>query len=513
MATVMAACPSKWLPGRRAPWRQLFSYARRTYSAGNATSSTRFTYVLPQHSKIRREELFEKLKGHAILSNHAAHNAAVILVTPDFAQHLDDEAFVCGIAQLMSGSSQNPEFHLLAAVVDHVAPLLGAHQPLSGISALRGHLDEILPELWTEAPPRTKEDDDAVAAIAFELGLPSVTLPLTRTTFINSRPSTLISRLIDTSGPKARIIRQAEKHSQRVRVFSPRYAQSVGDLGLYAPLAPVTRPRIVTGSFGNIVKAIEVDGQSIPASTELENAVNSAYQRLSSASSSPKPVGIWALVAPVSFSATREGSLGQAGLQSPLALDEAVDIRKLAQSTAQELEELYKQGGRLYKILSGGGGWGAKKGLLSLDPQQTHFSLSEEEEMERFMRTMEDDSGFAPPGSAIQFLTSVGATSDAKGQFEPGAVFGVPGDITPAAAELEEGGNFIGQHFGALSNEGVFISGPEFHDASHAGSPMESKLTVPHSRVYLMDRTGTEGSSMSWASGLAADAGTAALVM
>jgi hypothetical protein len=271
-----------------------------------------------------------------------------MLVTPDLVKHLDDEKLMGRVAQLLSGHVQTPKFHLLTAVVDHIAPQLGSYKPLAGISILRGHLGEILPGLWHETPPRTKEDADSVAALTFQLGRPTVTLPLTRTIFLNNRPSTLMASLFDFSGPEPRLVRRFEKHSQDVKVPSLQSAQSIGDLGLYAPLAPVTRPRIVAGSFGNIVKAVEVNGEVVPASTELEDAVNAAYQR--NTSTTPKAVGIWAMVAPASFSQLKKDALSQGSTVSGLALDENADPRELAHSTAHELKDLYAQGGRIYKI-------------------------------------------------------------------------------------------------------------------------------------------------------------------
>lgn len=127
--------------------------------------------------------------------------------------------------------------------------------------------------------------------------------------------------------------------------------------------------------------------------------------------------------------------------------------------------------------MSGGGGWGAKKGLLSLDPQRAHFSLSEEEEMQNFIQSM-NGGGFTPPGSEIQFFMSAPALPENTTEpYTPGVVFGVAGDVAvPKEAESMDG--FIGQHFGALSNSAVYLSGQGLPGGK------ETKLSVPHSRVY-----------------------------
>ena len=146
--------------------------------------------------------------------------------------------------------------------------------------------------------------------------------------------------------------------------------------------------------------------------------------------------------------------------------------------------------------MSGGGGWGPKKGLLSLDPQQSHFALSEEEEMERFVRTM-DNSSFAPTGSHIQFFIPAEGTADPSAT---GIVFGVHSDRSGQEAAVE---SYVAEgHFGGLSSQGVYIS-----DES------ESKLSVPNARVFVGQGKG-KGSKLLgfFGGGALADAGTAALM-
>ncbi|CRK46843.1 hypothetical protein BN1723_020146, partial [Verticillium longisporum] len=73
-------------------------------------------------------------------------------------------------------------------------------------------------------------------------------------------------------------------------------------------------------------------------------------------------------------------------------------------------------GQRIFQVISGGGGWGKKQGLLSLDTE-TQFSLTGEEDLESFIRSFhgqkggdgEDaplDSGVVAPGSTLQFFTT-----------------------------------------------------------------------------------------------------------
>lgn len=160
--------------------------------------------------------------------------------------------------------------------------------------------------------------------------------------------------------------------------------------------------------------------------------------------------------------------------------------------------------------MSGGGGWGPKKGLLSLDPQQEHFALSEEEEMEKFMRTMEN-SGFAPPGAHIQFFIPAMASPQTTACSANGIVFGIPlGTERIGETESTSNGYLVSDHFGALSSQGIYLSG-----RINAESPscQESKLSVPGSRIFVGNSEAKSGGFFKFlgAGGLA-DAGTISLM-
>lgn len=110
------------------------------------------------------------------------------------------------------------------------------------------------------------------------------------------------------------------------------------------PLRMLTEPRMVGEAFGNILKSVEVGEESFPASWELEKMVTGECK------------GVWARI-----TRTQPGEV--------------------------EKEMVMKPGVRLHRVLSGGGGWGAKKGLLSLDPQLE--KEGDGKEVERFAEMFE----------------------------------------------------------------------------------------------------------------------------
>lgn len=290
----------------------------------------------------------EKIRGSEILENPNSHDAAVVLVTPDLAKQLDNQSFISELVRALSRSTELGSFNLLCAVVDNVAPALGDASSVSGVSALRGHLDSLLPQFWQEAASRQKADVDSVAALTFNLGRPSITVPLTRTTFHNGRSSTLLSYRYDLSKGEPKLDKLAEKPSQQVNVSFEKPPQSIASLGLWAPLSPVTRGRLVTESFGNIVRGVDVDGQSTPASTELEAAVNSMFSHRAASDSHTGPMGVWAMITPETSQSSSWLSTGEPDPTAVLQ-GEAV-TKKDIESVSNYVEQKFQSGSRLYQV-------------------------------------------------------------------------------------------------------------------------------------------------------------------
>lgn len=292
--------------------------------------------------------MFDDLESKPLLRNSSKHDAALVVASPEFARQFEDPDFMGAMAKLLRGSSTTAQFHLLGAIVDQVAAPLGSSGSVQGISVLRGQVDRLLPSLWQPQSPKAKEDADAVSALSFSIGNPTLTLPLARTMFKNSRGSTLLASQYNLSHSSPRLENHAEKYTQRVCVSPPRQPHSISDLGLWAPLLPLTPARQITESFGNIIRGIQVDEQSIPASTELEGAVNRLYETGGPLQLTPGSAGVWALVMP------RQNPHSEDLLQRSSSLssifEDSRSIEELAATTATSLQQIYSEGGRLFKI-------------------------------------------------------------------------------------------------------------------------------------------------------------------
>lgn len=222
-------------------------------------------------------------------------------------------------------------------------------------------------------------------------------LPVANTLFQNGKTSTLIAqrwrsqRSTDTSFALS-CSREAKLPQQILHMTDVFSDQSTGlDQSLHSHLMPITPTRTVTAAIGNIIRRISVDDTSeegVPASEELERAISTAIRdgRIPA-----KPAGIWALVRPQNYT-----SPGQAGV----GLGGTVD---------HKIQQAVFSGCQLHKVLSGGGGWGEKQGLLALDPDsdyrmsQQAFKPSYLEDQDVKSEKLQAFGELVNPGDTVEF--------------------------------------------------------------------------------------------------------------
>ena len=163
---------------------------------------------------------------------------------------------------------------------------------------------------------------------------------------------------------------------------------------LHFCLIPITPARTVLAAVGNIVRRISVNGASesgSPASEELEKQISEAIKKGQIPAQQP---GIWALV-------KTQGSQVHAV--------SAGSGRGTAEGNLQG--EVF-DGCHLRKVLSGGGGWGEKQGLLALDPDSGFNANLETSELlfgaKKNAETKEllGLNDIITPGDTIQFFVN-----------------------------------------------------------------------------------------------------------
>ena len=245
-----------------------------------------------------------------------------------------------------------------------------------GISVLLTDTESAAPDLWVTQPRKDCCPTIGTVTFQFEARLDDVEfqridrpkqawqsfqLPIANTLFQNGHTSTLIAQrwIRSTASATDSEMLQVRKTRMLNQILHINGLPRSGHVIIpEVPLSAITYPRTIATSGGNIIKAFQVpngsnQGLSLPASTELEESVSlwNESQNLPA-----QKAMVWALVTP------RESHL---------------DHRQL---TSMTLRSALGSGSRLLKVISGGGGWGAKKGLLALDPEVEYCKYNGESE-------------------------------------------------------------------------------------------------------------------------------------
>jgi hypothetical protein len=275
---------------------------------------------------------------------------------------------------------------VLSAVVEGVlggkGRTQGRTEASDGLAVVQGYLDDLLPRLWDregrQAEGRgVRMGEEGRAGLVFRLpgwarleGPESlnkrqemeVTVPVANTVFRNGRTSTMFASRWE--GDTWDHLAEKERVDLLKRVVNVPL-KDADVVSVQGPLVSITPLRLVQAGLGNILKKLHYEGQDVPASKELEANVPLLLQsrRRMGMTDIQGPLNVWALIVP-----ERSGTDWHFGALKTLPVG-----------------ELLRSGCRLHRVLSGGGGWGAKQGLLSLDPE-ARFETTDEEDVERFER-------------------------------------------------------------------------------------------------------------------------------
>ena len=454
----------------------------------------------------------------------------VLLLTRSYTNWLDDnQAFLQeAVDRVFEPSQSIPEVNVLTAVVDALPSLnrkpwtrddqkLGIVENVSfeggqeGAAILIADTATIAPDLFS--PFRKPDESNATghneqSSISFHLrpdkairelspnrlGVGKDTsyeieLPLANTVFQNGRVSTMSASRWTRSGISGPVLFTKTKstalHHQRIFIpLSDTYGNRRAHY-LEAPLRTLTSAWVVASAMGNIIRQLYTDATAsatMPASEGLEAAVTAFFEQSTSTSDH---FTVWALVTPK-----------ERWIDEPIAGDPTI-------------LSCLETGSRLHRVWSGGGGYGKKLGLLSLDPDTAYTSKtnsSPSRTAEDFDEdSMEALSQVAKPGDVVQFFIYVHHDKGVhhpqpKDMSHPHAEidFGtIPSTIdsspdpAPATAKKHQGKRveYRKNVFGALSEQGLSVTiethGPEgvkCIGAERIGRVVQSKLDVPYTR-------------------------------
>ena len=367
----------------------------------------------------------------------------VLLVTPAHIRLLDGgSGFIPSLLQLaVENAKPWQEFDLLAAVVDRIpqtnstapyrargshaadadpSPKTRVEDGSEGVSVAVLDSQAATPDLWS--PRSTSSEREAMSiqqrcTLSFSLpsspgvrtqlsdGSPSqplvkrvLQLPVTNTLFQNGRTSTLFAQRWAVSFRKE----STSEHVSSEKTWLPQQTVHTDalfanegmrlqlDTLIHSHLVPITPARAITAAVGNIVRKIsggDASAEAAPASEELEKAISTAIQQGQIPS---KQAGVWALIRPQRYA----------------VLDRAAQLQD---SVHDMIGYAVLSGARLHKVLSGGGGWGEKHGLLALDPDSDYsqhhraFEPSFGDDQDAEAQSHEAFGEVAKPGDIITF--------------------------------------------------------------------------------------------------------------
>jgi hypothetical protein len=274
--------------------------------------------------------------------------------------------------------------------------------------------------------------------------------------------------------------------------------------------------------MGNILRQIVgPDGESVTASQELENIVPRYYNARGETS---QATSVWALLIPKELMIPVSHKTN-ALLKRPSDVDTASAGEDEARWEAfwkrsnvwnDLIPKALASGARLHRVLSGGGGWGKKAGLLSLDPVATTADAGsvapgisqEPTDLSSALQSVAHDGDYIqffisgsitprkPPSpdslsyqlESLEKLTKVDSTWGWELGTVPSTMDSIPGGSwqhsAPASEEV-----FVFKHtFGALAEGGItlhrqFRLKPEDAFWTISGS----KLDVPYSRYSAVN--------------------------
>ncbi|KAF4218159.1 hypothetical protein CNMCM8980_009937 [Aspergillus fumigatiaffinis] len=431
-------------------------------------------------------------------------NVPVLLATPSFAQWINPdgqflEQWMNRLYPIPTTSASPGPIHAILAVIDRIPDARlptnsdGVMSESEGLTVTIAQAKNIKAKAAAPRRARTMGTEEAALVFSIETSIPGISdqtrravhevgLRLANTIFVNGNDNTLLGTrwVYDSSANKYVLDRSLQT-----------------SCGL--PLYPVGQRRTVISSMGNILRQVakHADGSSnepMPASSELEKELpryiaenNIAEQRVS----------VWALV------------------EKP-----GTDVVLSGTSTQDRLVQSIQAGGKLHRVMSGGGGWGKKQGLLSLDPEINFLEAKEYGELsvldhlfpgdgknpvqeplpfEQPTMAMDDLSSLsqvASPGDYVQFFVSVepGQTHSrrrALSELPQGSVsyhFGMVSDADMPATEATEHIDLIAvpRYFGALSEKAITYIQPKIEANSKGGVlGTSTKCDIPGSRIEM----------------------------
>ncbi|KAK5135877.1 hypothetical protein LTR08_004526 [Meristemomyces frigidus] len=498
------------------------------------------------------EELLEEIrprKSGQIKDRPERPALLALLLTPTYAQHALTGDLALRMLQRLHGGEPGGALakpvDIITAVVDRLPSTSGPSTGLEGFSYM--FLQNPGP-LSVASQSRLRPSAQNAGSLSFDIPTTphrdsqiTIQLPLAQTIFSTGLVSTLVHARYNYTA-EGGLVKVSEQQLESQTLRLP-FVAALGHISMHTPLVPLTPCRVVRNQMGNIVRALSSrtvreehdvapSSSSQPASQELEAAVTQYFKVKAM---SPEAVKVWALILPPS---------AEAGVKRR---QESKRVKKLRKLRSQQIHQIWAgtwprdiqrvvsgmyhlvrtDGGRLHRVLSGGGGWGKKAGLLSLDPDSAYnsrelrvdegweFDFDDESEgavekqqkqaLGEIVREGEDIMFFIAasrpdyePGKNTEAARNLAETMQWVQRADQAAMFGVVPStvdgVLDSAVESSSATNFadgiprVHHHpclFGALSETGLAMT-----IGTKNGITAQTKLDVPFSHIRIIEDDG-----------------------
>ena len=306
---------------------------------------------------------------------------------------------------LSSTLKAEQELGVVVAVVDQICSPLPSHLAsrrweevrygYEGVSVLVGEAASITPNLHAQLSIDSEEPfTNQSGSIFIEIrqkfserkmqpSLPvhslAVEIPLANTIFQSGQIYTLFAERWRTGPEESMLSLQLLQRKLLPRidiVLQLPYTPYNSNLSHSGTIEILTGPRMIAACMGNIVSRLHIQAceDTEPASLELEHVLSSKATVKQSELSE-----VWAMIIPKEEWSNR--------------------LHCMISS-----KNLFATGFRFHRVQSGGGGWGNKQGLLSLDPDLSFLKNTPAGGEENYSLEGKGMKGIVRPGDVIQFF-------------------------------------------------------------------------------------------------------------
>ena len=273
-------------------------------------------------------------------------------------------------------------------------------------------------------------------------------------------------------------------------------------VAIHLPIEDLTAPREIVSGMGNILRQLRGTdaGSTISASAELEKELPKFLKKFKKYSGT---LSVFALITPSS------------NMKQPSDSSIVPTGRDLFDAEDGVIKDAISRDPQIHKVTSGGGGWGKKAGLLSLDPaldfEDVEMTGTSDDMQDLPDSEASESTSIVKPGDYVQFFATfdsvqhrrqhsdqdsiASASKDkewdasAEKYFILGTVSSQDDQMEPAEAHSSPEGNliYLPNHFGMLSEGGTcFKSVTSNQPVEETGvSPVDNGMSIVRSRMDI----------------------------